>query len=162
MNPRVLGLAALLFASGPATAQVAIVQIGIVEGEGAVHVPGSRIARPLTVEVTDETGKPVAGAAVTFLLPENGPGGTFATGLRTDVAITDSRGRGGAHSLQLNRISGRFQIRIVASKEQARAGTVSFQYIGEANDGPANTDAVKSGAGKSEGTAARAAESSAG
>ena len=146
MNPRVLGLAALLFASGPATAQVAIVQIGIVEGEGAVHVPGSRIARPLTVEVTDETGKPVAGAAVTFLLPENGPGGTFANGLRSDVAITDSRGRGGAHSLQLNRISGRFQIRIVASKEQARAGTVSFQYIGEAKGGAAKEGTVKEGA----------------
>jgi hypothetical protein len=152
LNSRVLGLAALLLSSGPATAQVAIVQIGIVEGEGAVHVPGSRSARPLVVEVTDETGKPVAGAAVTFLLPENGPGGIFANGLRTDVAITDSRGRGAAHTLQLNRTAGRFQIRIVASKEQARAGTVSFQYIGEAKGG-----AVKEGAAKGEGTAARTA-----
>ena len=146
-----LGLAALLFASSPATAQVAILQIGIVEGDGAVHVPGSRNAHPLTVEVTDETGKPVAGAAVTFLLPEDGPGGIFANGLRTDVAVTDSRGRGAAHGLQANRVSGRFQIRIVASKEQARAGTVSFQYIGEAKGGEAQDEA------KSKGTAARAA-----
>jgi hypothetical protein len=155
LNSRVFGLAALFFAAGPATAQLAIVQIGIVEGEGAVHVPGSRSARPLVVEVTDETGKPVAGAAVTFLLPENGPGGTFVNGLRTDVAITDSRGRGAAHTLQLNRTAGRFQIRIVASKEQARAGTVSFQYIGEAKGG-----AGKGEAAKGEGTAAPAATSS--
>jgi hypothetical protein len=115
--------------SSTAAAQVAILQIRVVEGEGAVHAPGSRGARPLTVEVTDETGKPVEGAAVSFHLPEEGPGGVFANGMRTEVAVTDSRGHASAHGLQFNRASGRFQIRIVASKEQARAGMVSFQYI---------------------------------
>ena len=118
-----------------APAQVAILQIQVVEGEGAVHQPGSHSSRPLTVDVTDETGKPVAGAAVSFHLPEEGPGGTFASGLRTDVATTDSRGRATIHTFQANRNPGRFQIRIVASKEQARAGTVSFQYIAEPKPG---------------------------
>jgi hypothetical protein len=81
------------------------------------------------VEITDETGKPVPGAAVSFHLPEDGPGGVFVNGLRTDVATTDAQGRASLHGLQVNRISGRFQIRIMVSKEQARAGAVSSQYI---------------------------------
>jgi len=121
--------------SSTATAQVAVLQIRVIEGEGAVHAPGSRSKRPLTVEVTDETGKPVEGAAVSFHLPEEGPGGVFANGMRTEVAVTDSHGHAGVHGLQLNRASGRFQIRIVASKEQARAGMASFQYIAEAGSG---------------------------
>jgi len=57
-----------------------------------VHPAASRSARPITVEITEETGKPVAGAAVSFHLPEEGPGGTFVNGLRTEVVITDGRG----------------------------------------------------------------------
>jgi hypothetical protein len=128
--------AALVVAlSGSATAQVAILQIQIIEGEGAVYAPGARSARPLLVEVTDETGRPVAGAAVSFHLPETGAGGTFVNGLRTEVATTDERGRAGLRGLQLNRTPGRFEIRIIASKEQARAGTVSFQYIADPASG---------------------------
>jgi len=115
-----------------ATAQVAILHIQVVEGEGAVNAPGSRSARPLAVQVTDESGKPVEGAAVSFHLPEEGPGGTFGNGLRTEVVISDARGRATLRTLQLNRTPGRFPIRIVASKEQARAGMVSFQYIADA------------------------------
>src|SRR5262249_17322211 len=58
-----------------------------------------------------------------------------ANALATDVTITDARGRATLSSLNANRISGPFQIRIVASKEQARAGMVSFQYIGETKGG---------------------------
>src|SRR5947209_13567833 len=81
----------------PAIAQVAILQIQLVEGDGAVHAPGSRSARPLIVEITDETGKPVPGAAVSFHLPEEGPGGAFANGLQTEVAVTDAQGRVALH-----------------------------------------------------------------
>lgn len=132
-----VGLAALcLVWAAPALAQVAILQIRVIEGEGAVHLPASRSARPITVEITEETGKPVAGAAVSFHLPEDGPGGTFVNGLRTEVVITDGSGRASLRGLVANRIPGRFQIRILASKEQARAGTVSFQYVAEPRGGP--------------------------
>jgi hypothetical protein len=133
-----LSAAALVVAlAGTATAQVAVLQIQILEGEGGVHAPGARLARPLMLAVTDETGHPVAGAAVSFNLPEDGPSGAFASGLRTDVATTDQLGRATLRSIQLNRIAGRFQIRIIASKEQARAGTVSFQYIADPGSGAA-------------------------
>jgi len=140
------GLAAwCLFWAAPALAQVAILQIRVIEGEGAVHLPGSRSTRPITVEITEETGKPVPGAAVSFHLPEDGPGGAFVNGLRTEVVITDARGRASLHGLLANRIPGRFQIRILASKEQARAGTVSFQYVAEPRGGVTAASASPAG-----------------
>jgi hypothetical protein len=133
-----VGFAALwILWVAPALAQVAILQIRVIEGEGAVHHPASRSTRPITVEITEETGKPVSGAAVSFHLPEDGPGGTFVNGLRTEVVITDVHGRASLHGLLANRTPGRFQIRILASKEQARAGTVSFQYVAEPRGGVA-------------------------
>ena len=49
------------------------------------------------VQVTDENRKPVAGAAVVFLLPNQGAGGTFANGARSLTTLTDSQWeRGGA------------------------------------------------------------------
>ncbi len=126
-------LAALAFA------QVAILQIKVVEGEGAVHLPGVRSLRPLTIEVTDETGRPVPGAPVSFHLPEDGPGGTFANGLRTEIVITDAHGRATLRGILANRVGGRFQVRILVSKEQARAGTVSFQYVAESKVAASST-----------------------
>ena len=86
-------------------AQIAILQIKVVEGEGAVHFPGARNLRPFSVEVTDETGRPVTGAAVSFHLPVSGPSGTFANGLRTEIVITDSHGHASLRGLQANRRS---------------------------------------------------------
>ena len=134
-----------------AVAQVAVLHLQVIEGEGAANVAGSHIARPLTVEVTDETGRPVEGASVSFHLPEEGPGGTFGNGLRTDVTVTDARGRANLHSMVLNRTAGRFAIRIVASKERARAGIESFQYVAEAKAGPAPATSSKSGSSWSHG-----------
>ena len=82
------------------------------------------------------------GAAVSFHLPEEGPGGAFANGLRTEVAVTDAQGRVALHGLQVNRVPGRFQIRVIANKEQARAGVVSSQYVAEPRSGAASTPAA--------------------
>ncbi len=124
--------ALFLTLSFAAPAQVAVLRIQVVEGDGAVHAPGSRAARPLAVRVTDETGKPVFAAALSFHLPEDGPGGVFASGLRTEVASTDAGGLASLRGMRLNRLPGSFQIRIFASKEQARAGVISNQYIAAA------------------------------
>jgi hypothetical protein len=120
-----------------------------VEGDGAVHAPGARSPRPLTVEVTDETGRPVEGAAVSFRMPEEGPSATFPNGLRTEVQVTGARGRASVRGIECNRVPGRFQIRIVASREQARAGTVSQQYIAEPAGGAATaTRGARAGGGR--------------
>jgi hypothetical protein len=146
-----LALALLWVFPRLAPAQVAILHIQVIEGEGAVNAPGSRSARPLAVEVTDETGKPVEGAAVSFHLPEEGPGGTFGNGLRTDVTVTGVRGRANLRSLQLNRTPGRFEIRIVASKDQARAATLSFQYVAPPKGGAAPAAVSRKGPAASRG-----------
>ncbi|MGO4884462.1 MAG: hypothetical protein ACLP59_27120 [Bryobacteraceae bacterium] len=138
-------LAGALVAAIPsmAMAQVAVLQIKVLEGEGAVHPPGMRVARPITVEITDETGRPVAGAAVSFQLPPEGPSGLFSNGLRTDLVLTDAAGRAAIHSMQLNRTGGQLRIRITAVKEQARAGAVAIEYISEnRNAVTANTAAA--------------------
>ena len=114
-----------------AMAQIAVLQIRVLEGEGAVHPAGAHIARPLVAQVTDENGRPVAGAAVSFQLPAEGPSGVFSNGLRTDLVLTDANGRAAIRSVQLNGTGGAFRIRITAVKEQARAGVVAVQYIAE-------------------------------
>ena len=112
-----------------AIGQVATLQIKILEGDAAVHAAGARSSRPLTVQVTDDFGRLVSGAAVSFRLPEEGPGGIFSNKLRTEVVVSDANGRATVRNLQLNRTPGPFQIRITAAKEQARAGTLSRQFI---------------------------------
>jgi hypothetical protein len=112
------------------------------------------------VEITDETGKPVPGAAVSFHLPEDGPGGAFVNGLRTEVATTDAQGRASLHGMQVNRISGRFQIRIMVSKEQARAGTVCSQYITGTTSAAAKSAGTKNDADRTTEPSAPAASAS--
>ncbi len=128
-----LALPCLLFG------QTAILQVKVVEGDGAVHAPGTRTSRPLTVEVTDETGRPVAAAAASFRLPEEGPGGQFSNGLQTDLVLTGPDGRASVRGIRLNQVSGSFQIRITVAKDQARAGIVSNQYISEVSGAKAAT-----------------------
>ena len=116
----------------PAAPEVAILQIRVLEGDGAVHALGSRSGRPLSVQITDETGKPVEGAAVSFRLPDDGPGGIFASGMRTEVVVTGADGRASVWGTQWNRTAGPFQMRVTTVKGQNRAGVVVSQYLSDA------------------------------
>lgn len=110
----------------------AILQIRILEGEGAVYPIGARATRGVTVQVTDETGKPVESAAVSFRLPDDGPTGTFSSGMRTEIATTSADGRASVWGMQWNRIAGPLEVRITAAKGQARAGTVCGLFLSDA------------------------------
>ena len=125
------GLSAQVGATGEPASQDTVLHIAVMSGEGATHAPGEHVAKPVTVQVTDGTGRPVEGARVSFQVPREGPGGTFSSGLGTDLAITDASGRATVRSVQLNRIAGRYLIRVTAAKERARAGIVLQQYINE-------------------------------
>jgi hypothetical protein len=120
--------------------------IRIVEGEGAIYPVGSRATRGVTVQVTDETGKPVDSAAVVFRLPEDGPTGTFSSGMQTEVVTTGADGRANVWGMQWNRVTGPLEVRITAAKGQARAGTVCALYLADsavpaehANGAPRNS-----------------------
>src|SRR4029077_9496203 len=87
----------------------------VIEGEGAVNNIHQRSAREPVVQVQDENHKPVAGAIVVFMLPSNGAGGTFANGARTLTMTTDSQGQAVARGLKPNGVKGQYQIRVNAS-----------------------------------------------
>lgn len=108
-----------------------IVQLKVVEGEGIVYRTGARATRGLTVLVTDEAGKPVEGAAVSFRLPDSGATGVFSSGLRTEIVNTGADGHASVWGMQWNKTAGPIEIRITAVKDQARAGLIGTQYLAD-------------------------------
>jgi hypothetical protein len=104
-------------------------QIRVVEGDGAVYALGSRATRGITVEVTNETGKPVDGVTVSFQLPDDGATGAFSNATKTEIATTGADGRASVWGMQWNRTAGAFEVRITATKGDARAGTVVSQSL---------------------------------
>ena len=102
----------------PLAAQAPVTKLNlvIVEGEGAINNIKQRTAREPIVQVEDENHKPVAAAAVVFALPSQGAGGAFASG-QTFTTVTDAQGRAVARGLRPNKIQGRFQIHVTASKD---------------------------------------------
>jgi hypothetical protein len=111
-----------------------ILQVRVVEGDNAIYGLGSRSTRGITVQVTDETGKPVDGATVNFRLPEDGPTGTFSTGSRSEIAVTRPDGRAAVWGMLWNKTPGQFEIRITAVKGQTRAGTTCQLSLTDAAD----------------------------
>lgn len=114
-----------------AAAQSPVLEIRVLSGEATRFPLGSRAAKFVVVKVTDELGKPVAGALVSFRLPEDGPSGLFSNQLRTDVVSTAEDGTALAPPVRWNRLPGAFELRVVAVTEQSRAGTVVPLYLSE-------------------------------
>ena len=107
----------------------------IVEGDGAINNIRQRTAREPIVQVEDENHKPVAGAAVLFLLPDRGAGGTFASGSHSLSVVTNAQGRAAAHGIHLNSVQGQFQIQVTANFNGMTATTAISQSIGGAAAG---------------------------
>jgi hypothetical protein len=103
------------------------IHIVIIEGEGAINNVRQRVAREPIVQVEDENRKPVAGAVVTFLLPNQGAGASFANGARSLTITTDSQGRAVARGLKPNNVNGQYDIRVNASHEGQTASTTISQ-----------------------------------
>jgi hypothetical protein len=89
--------------------------IVIVEGGGAVNNIQERVAREPIVQVEDENRKPVAGAVVVFLLPNQGAGGAFADGANSLTVTTDESGRAVARGFRPNNNIGNYTVRVRAS-----------------------------------------------
>jgi hypothetical protein len=113
-------------------ADFAILNLKIVEGEGTVYAPGSRATRGLTIEATDEAGRPVPGVAISFQLPKEGPSGEFSNSSRNDIVTTQADGRATVWGMRWNKLSGTVSIRITGAKDGVRAGMVSTQYLDSA------------------------------
>ncbi len=131
MRPFCLALALLLAGSLPLPAAQAPtapkLKIVILEGEGAINNVRQRTARDPIVQVTDENDRPVAGAVVTFLLPDRGAGASFANGAKSLSVTTDAQGRAVATGLQSNNVPGEYQMRVTASHQGQTASAVISQ-----------------------------------
>ncbi len=99
----------------------------VVEGNDIINNVKQRTSRDTIVQVEDENHRPVAGAAVAFLLPDSGPSGTFAGGLKSATVITDAQGRAVMPRMTANHLSGQYQIRVNASYRGQQTSAVIGQ-----------------------------------
>jgi hypothetical protein len=114
-------------AAQPAMAKLNIV---VVKGEGAINNIKQRTAREVVVQVEDENRRPVAGAAVAFLLPNSGPSATFADGSKLFTMVTDQNGRAAVTSMRPNQVVGSYQVNVNASFQGLRtAATVNMKNV---------------------------------
>lgn len=118
--------------------------IAIVEGDGAVNDLKQPVIHEPVIQVQDENQKPVAGAAVVFFLPNQGPGGTFFDGTRSLALTTDAQGRATLRGIRFNRISGQMQIRVTASSGgQTATATITQTNVGGPGGSPGLSTTAK-------------------
>ena len=106
-----------------------ILQVQVVDGDGLIYAPGTRAVKGITVRVTDEVGRPVSAAAVSFRLPEDGATGVFQNNSKTEIAATAADGRASVWGMRWGKVTGAVSIRITAAKGATRAGTLATQVI---------------------------------
>ncbi|MEK7403794.1 MAG: hypothetical protein AAB225_01675 [Acidobacteriota bacterium] len=117
-------------AAAPAITQAppsAGLKIVVLEGDGAINNIGQRLAKAPVVRVEDENSRPLAKAAVIFLLPEHGAGGTFLDRANSLTVSTDEKGVAVGRGLRPNNVAGEFQIRVVASFQGQTASVAITQ-----------------------------------
>jgi hypothetical protein len=117
-------------------------RIEIVEGDGAINNIRLHRAKEPVVRVVDPEGRPVPNAAVTFLLPDRGPGGTFADGRSVLTAMTDDNGQAVGRGLRPNNSAGQFQIRVTASYQGQTMAAVVTQTNAEPAKGGGSSKTI--------------------
>jgi hypothetical protein len=100
------------------------IELRIVSGAGAEFQPGTQQKQRLVMQVVNQDEHPLAGVAVTFQLPDEGPSGLFSNGQRSMVAFTNEEGEAAITGVKWNTTSGAVSIRVTAVKGMAHAGTL--------------------------------------
>ncbi len=117
------GLSAALLCTWYAAGAPAEIRIAVIEGDGAINRIDLGQARAPIVKVLDRAGRPVKGAAVTFVVPRTGPGGQFGDGESTLTVTTGGDGLARGSGLRPNRTEGQFEVRVTASHRGSTATT---------------------------------------
>jgi len=100
--------------------------IRVTEGENAINSIRMHRGHDPVVQVLDQSGEPLAGASVTFLLPASGASATFGDAGLSLTVQTDARGIATGRGLVPNRVEGQFRIRVTASRHgEAGSATIT-------------------------------------
>lgn len=119
----------------------------IIEGDGAINNVRQRVNRDPIVQVEDENRRPIAGAAVVFFLPDQGPSGTFANGMRSLTVTTDAQGHATATGMRPNNQAGQLQIRVTASFQgQSATAIITQTNVAGGGAGGASAGGMSTGA----------------
>jgi len=108
------------------TARLSKLNVNVIEGGGAINNVTTRPIRELTVEVDDQNDHPVPGAMVTFFVPSQGAGGSFAGDSQLLTVMTDTTGRAVVNSFRPNATVGDFKIEVTATySDQTATASIS-------------------------------------
>ena len=124
---------AVLLCAVLARSATTVPRIEVLEGDGAINNIRLHRAKEPVVRVVDQDGHPIPNVAVTFLLPTQGAGGTFADGKTLITVMSDKDGQAVGHGLRPNGSAGQFQIRVTTSLE----GQAATTNISQTNAEPA-------------------------
>ena len=116
---------AVLLCALLARSATTVPRIEVLEGDGAINNIRLHRAKEPVVRVVDQDGHPIPNVAVTFLLPSQGAGGTFADGKTLLTVMSDNNGQAVGHGLRPNGTAGQFQIRVTTSF-QGQAATANI------------------------------------
>ena len=118
-------------------------QIQVLTPVPMLEPAGALSANRVTVQVLDGWGMPVPGAAVSFRLPEAGPGGAFLNGLSTEVAIADREGKAAVQGFDWRPEAGTSFLHVIAAYGDIRAGAmVEVQLDRKVKDPPPTASAA--------------------
>lgn len=133
------GAVALLFVAWLPISGQETLKVEVTEGSGAVVPAGTLSSRRFAIVVKDAAGKPVSGATVHFRLPAGGPGGLFASGLRTESTVTGARGEAVVYGIRWGAETGPLEI-LVTATQGGRRGEARIPVEVSATAAPTRED----------------------
>jgi hypothetical protein len=110
-------------------------RVTVVQGQQAIKQP--EFGTEPIVHVQDSSGVPVAGAEVTFRLPERGPGAEFEGGGRVRTVVTDNQGLAVGNRLVPNDVAGPFRIEVIVNY-RAQTTRITIEQSNETPSVPAS------------------------
>ena len=122
-------LVAIVPATAQESAEVAALNIIVLQAEGSLNNIKTGTAREPIVRVEDRNHKPIAGAIVTFTAPQQGASGTFFNDAKTLQTVTDLRGEAVGRGFHPNHVTGQFRIQVSASYD----GQIARNVINQSN-----------------------------
>ena len=133
---------AVLLCAVLAQSATTVPRIEVLEGDGAINNIRLHRAKEPVVRVVDQDGHPIPNVAVTFLLPSQGAGGSFADGKTSLTVISAENGQAVGHGLRPNGNAGQFQIRVTTSFEGQAATATIMQTNAEPAQGKGSSKAL--------------------